>query len=138
MEIERMLRRYGAGAFISGWDQDGRQVIRFTAHNRQVCFVVEMPSKEEFETTDTGRIRRKAPLIDKAWEQACSERWRALALVIKAKLEAVESKISTFEDEFLANTVLPNGATVGQWAQPQLDAAYSSGAMPKLMLTSGK
>ena len=35
------------------------------------------------------------------WEQACRQRWRALALVIKAKLEAIDAEISTFEEEFL-------------------------------------
>jgi len=127
-----MLRRYGAGQFVSGWDHD-RQIVGFTANNRQIRFVLTLPSKQEFSVTPTGRQRRKTPLVDKAWEQAVAERWRALALVIKAKLEAVESKISTFKDEFLANTVLPNGGTVGQWARPQLDAAYAGGEMPRLL-----
>ena len=44
-----------------------------------------------------------------AWEQVCRQRWRALLLIIRAKLEAVASGITTLENEFLANIVLPDG-----------------------------
>lgn len=131
-EIERMLRRYGASQFVSGWDAD-KAVIGFSVKGRQVRFTLTFPKPEEFASTPTGRKRHASHLVEKAWEQNCAEKWRSLALVIKAKLEAVESGIATFEDEFLANTVLPNGGTFGQWAQPQLDAVYASGTMPRLL-----
>ena len=54
-------------------------------------------------------------------------------MVIKAKLEAVESGISIFEEEFLAHLVLPDGKTVGQFMLPQVEAAYETGKMPKLL-----
>ena len=57
----------------------------------------------------------------------------ALALVIKAKLEAVAAQISTVEEEFLAHICLPDGSTVGDWAAPQLAIAYERGSMPALM-----
>jgi hypothetical protein len=37
-----------------------------------------------------------------------TRRWRALLLMIKAKVEAVESGVVTFEDEWLAHFVLPS------------------------------
>jgi hypothetical protein len=43
---------------------------------------------------------------------------------VKAKLEAVESGITSFEDEFLAHVMLPNGGTVSDLLRPQLAAAY--------------
>jgi hypothetical protein len=62
------------------------------------------------------------------------QRWRALALVIKAKLEAVAAGITTVEQEFLAHIVLPDGhTTVGTWMAPQLAAAYDAGTMPALL-----
>lgn len=61
------------------------------------------------------------------------QRWRALALVIKAKLEAVEAGITEFEEEFLAHIVLPNGGTVGQFMLPQVATAYETGQMPPLL-----
>lgn len=57
----------------------------------------------------------------------------ALALVIKAKLEAVESGISIFEDEFMANIVLPDGQSVSEFMRPQIALAYDKGDMPKLL-----
>jgi hypothetical protein len=65
------------------------------------------------------------------------QRWRALALVIKAKLEAVEAGISSVEDEFLSFIMLPNGSTVGEWVQPQIERVYESGSMPALLPGSG-
>jgi hypothetical protein len=53
--------------------------------------------------------------------------------VIKAKLEAVESRIAEFESEFLANIVLPDGQTVGKFMQPQVEKAYKTGKMPLLL-----
>ena len=78
--------------------------------------------------------------INKHWEQAQRSRWRALLLVIKAKLEAIDAGIATFEDEFLAYTMLPGGETVGEWIAPQLDDVYATGVMPgdlRLALPAG-
>lgn len=130
-EIERTLTRFGASGFLYGWEED-RAVIQFRAHDRYVRFVVQLPVLESFELTPT-RQRRSSVAMGKAHEQAVRQRWRALLLVIKAKLEAVESEITSFESEFLAHIVLPDGTTVGAWVQPQVAAAYETGAMPKML-----
>jgi hypothetical protein len=67
------------------------------------------------------------------------QRWRALALVIKAKLEAVEAGITIFEEEFLAHIVLPDGRTAGEYMVPQIEESYRTKQMPPLlpMLESG-
>jgi hypothetical protein len=70
-------------------------------------------------------------------DQATRSAWRALLLVIKAKLEAVETGITTFEDEFLAHLVLPNGQTVGEWAIPMIAEAYENGLRLPPMLPMG-
>lgn len=133
-EIERTLQRYGATSFMRGWDQS-RAVLAFVLEGRQIRFFVPMPDKSTFTLTDTGRTRT-ATAIETAYEQACRQRWRALALVVKAKLEAVDAGISTLEDEFLAHVVLPSGETAGQWLRPQIAAAYTTGNMP-MMLPAG-
>lgn len=124
-EIERTLLRYGATEFVSGWQGD-TAMIGFGMHGRKVRFVVTMPPRnaEEFTITPGGRRRRDPDAAFRAWEQACRQRWRALALVIKAKLEAVESGITSFEAEFLAATVLPGGETVLDATCPQIEQAY--------------
>ncbi|MDG4866573.1 hypothetical protein P8631_00915 [Guyparkeria sp. 1SP6A2] len=136
-EIEATLRRYGADGFMYGWEH-GRAVVAFQMNNRRVRFDLPMPDPSDpaFTETPTGK-ERAAAQAEKAWEQACRQRWRALALVIKAKLEAVESGITEFEDEFLAHIALPSGETVGQWMRPQIAESYRSGGMPALLPRPG-
>lgn len=133
-EIESTLRRYGASQFMYGWDASSA-VIVFQAEGRRVKFVLPMPDPDspEFTLTPGKKLARSAEQALAAWEQACRQRWRALALVIKAKLEAVEAGITVFDDEFLAHMMLPNGSTVGDWARPQLAEVYESGSMPALL-----
>lgn len=131
-EIERTLQRYGADSFMSGWDQE-KAVLAFRLQKRQIRFVIPLPKRDEFLTTPTGKRRTSQDSIASAWEQACRQKWRALALVVKAKLEAVESGITTIEDEFMAHIVLPSGTTVGAWMRPQIEKAYSDGKMPSLL-----
>ena len=89
----------------------------------------------------TGRlIKILVPIERGASDQVRRSKWRALYLIIKAKLEAVEQKVTTVEQEFLAHVVLPDGQTVSQWFEPQLRVAFERGAMPTspLMLEGPK
>lgn len=138
-EIERILEKYGAQGFVSGWS-GGRAVIGFAMHGRQVRFVLPLPDK----TSDKIRMARPSasgggwteasPEVQRSrYEQELRQRWRALALAIKAKLEVVETGITSFEKEFLAHISLPNGESVGDWIAPQLQNAYEKGHMPPLL-----
>lgn len=138
-ELEETLQRYGASAFAN-LIQEGKAAIMFEAQGKRVMFELPLPKIEDFATvTHTSEYRRdivkeRSPdQKHKAWEQACRQRWRALLLVVKAKLEAVETGITTFEDEFLAHIVLPDGKTVGKWMKPQLAEAYARGKMPPML-----
>ena len=131
-EIEQIVERYGAGQFMSGWSAD-QAMIAFSMEGRQVRFVLPMPDKGERRFTHHSKGARTPDAALKQWEQACRQRWRALALVIKAKLEAVESGISIFEDEFMANIVLPGGRTVSEEVRPRIAEAYKSGKMQPLL-----
>ena len=133
-EIEKNLMRYGANKFMYGWDEQ-MATIAFEMSCRQIQFRLPMPNRtsNEFTRTPTGKLRTSQMQIDAAYEQAVRQRWRALALVIKAKLEAVEAGITEFEDEFLAHIVLPDGNTVGRWMAPQVAHAYQTGKMPPLL-----
>lgn len=108
--------------------------IAFKLSDRQIRFRLPLPdpASREFTLTPTGRDR-SASAAEEAYEQAVRQRWRALALVIKAKLEAVEAGISTVENEFLANVALPDGRTVADWLGPQLAVVYAKQSMPALM-----
>lgn len=133
-EIERTLKRYGAAAFMYFEDR-GRAAIVFRARGRHVRFLLPLPGPKssQFLYTAVRHQLRSREAQREAYEQAIRQRWRALALVIKAKLEAVEADISVFEDEFLAAIVLPDGQTVGDFMRPQIESAYQSGRMPPLL-----
>lgn len=117
-----------------GW-QDGAATIGFRMHDRRVQFILPLPDRngDEFRLTPSKKWERSDTEIAKAYEQAVRQKWRALSLVVKAKLEAVESGITTFEEEFLAHIVLPNGQRVGAWMIPQVTEAYELGTMPPLL-----
>lgn len=136
-EIEKVLMRYGADQFISGWDVD-QALIGFRSKGRMVRLFLSLPAKDDkrFKYTPSRKWTLPPERQLAAWEQACRSQWRALALVVKAKLEAVEAGISTFDQEFMANIMLPDGGTVGQWMQPQIERAYKDGKMP-LQLVAG-
>jgi hypothetical protein len=130
-EIERILVRYGADQFVYAYDQE-RAVIAFRANGRQVRFNLSIPKIDDFAEGPGWRSRTELQQKN-AWEQVKRQRWRALALTIKAKLEAVEVGITTFEEEFLAHIMLPGGVTVGAWLGPQIERAYTDGEMPSLL-----
>ena len=134
LEIERTLQRFGADQFLYGWESD-RAMIGFRISGRQVRFILPLPPRtaDEFLYTAVKRERRNAAGQILAWEQGTRQRWRALALIIKAKLEAIEAGIVTVEDEFLAQTLLPSGESVSEWLQPQVTVAYERGDMPTLL-----
>lgn len=133
-EIEKLITRYGASstAFMAA---PGRAMIMFEANERRVVFELPLPllSEKRFQRTPAGRKARDIRGQHDAWEQACRQSWRALALVIKAKLEAVASGITTFEDEFLAHIMMPDGMTVGKHIRPTIAAWYAGGTMRPLL-----
>ena len=84
-EIIATLERYGADAF--GYAQDGnQQVVFFRMEGRRVRLMVDMPNPGEFALTPTG-IRRAGKAHMNAYDRACRQRWPAMPLLVKAKLE---------------------------------------------------
>lgn len=133
-DIEDMVQRYGADQFVSGY-KDNIAVIGFSMLGRQIRFLLPLPDKQakEYWYTPGRGQRRTEDAAHAAWEQACRSRWRALYLIVKAKLEAVDAGISTVEREFLYDIVLPDGRTAGEWMAPQIEEAYQTGRMPAML-----
>jgi hypothetical protein len=134
-EIEKILAKYGAHEFGYVSRNNGAEyAIRFTIKFWSVQITLPMPLKsdEAFTLTPSGRYRYENEAV-KHWEQGCKARWRALVLIIKAKLEAVDAGISTVEREFFVDIVMPNGGTVGEKLLPQIAESYKS-SVPMLTL----
>jgi len=132
-EIERLLQRHKCAKFMAGVDNEAhRATVQFQAHDRIIRFEINLPnpSDPKYKRIKNSYLQRTTAGVLKIVEQEERSRWRALLLVIKAKLEAVESQIATFEEEFMAHIVLPNDQTVGQWVLPEVARIYDSGRMP--------
>lgn len=135
--IEKLLRSNGATAVVVGWQMSSVE-IGFEAHGRRLRFTLAMPTRKDRKITHDARGHRRTQ-VQETRELDAEERrlWRALLLVIRAKLEAVESGIETFDQAFLANIIVPGPdgvTTVGEYVSPALASAYERGArMPSLL-----
>ncbi len=130
-EIERTLSRYGASEFAYGCNSQ-KAMIGFSFEKRAIRMTLKLPERYEFSKTSRGQERCDSA-IEKLWEQACRQRWRALAFIIKAKLVAIDDDIATLDNEFLAYMALPGGSTVGQVLTVELDKIITTGQMPALL-----
>lgn len=132
-ELDALLEKHGATGFAYGRDDTSRSTrVMFRLADRMCRFEVKKPEVADFMQTNTYRRRT----LEAATQLADAEerrRWRALLLVVKALLVGVTDGVISLSDAFLSFTVLPNGATVGEWAAPQLDTAYATATMPALM-----
>lgn len=126
-EIRRVLDKHKATGFAFG-EQRGMHVVMFEMVNRRIKIMLPVPIISELKPGqkyvkwNEGEVARET-----------RRRWRCLLITIKAKLECVETGISTLEQEFLAHIVLANGQTMGQVAIPQIDRSYTENKMPPLL-----
>ena len=126
-DIEELLGKHGATSFAYATEGD-LSLVAFSMSGRRVQITLMMLSIDDYART-AHKARQTAATQRSAWEQACRQRWRALLLIIRAELEAVESRTTTLESEFLADIVLPDGGTVGRWLAPQVEEAYATNTM---------
>jgi hypothetical protein len=111
-QIEELLRGRKVEGYHTGWDQS-RDVIEFLWRGKQIRFVLKRPTSTLYNESKRQR----------AIEQADRQRWRALYLVVRAKIEAVEAGLAIFEEEFLAFIVVPGrNETLGEILVPRLKA----------------
>lgn len=123
-EIERVLVRYGASGFGYQWDRRLVPVVPTPMNGPKVR--EQEVASIMFQVKDR-RVRLDIPMPSD--DREVRQRWRAVLLVIKAKLEAVASGISTLEAEFLANIVTGDGMTIGDKLLPRLTEAVQAGRL---------
>ncbi len=118
-EIERLLRRTGASQIYAGTDTDKKRIVLgFKHEGRHVK--IQVSTDRPTRRCDEEQIEREA--------------WRCLLLLLKAKLEMIAMGATSFEQEFLANILLPDGSTVGDEVLPRVAEAYETGTMPAGLL----
>jgi hypothetical protein len=146
-EIEDLLRKYKATGFVSGWQDTpaGRKaILGFELQGRSYRIPIPVP-----QPGDVARRSDGQRLPQEHREAALGKRerqvWREMLLLLKAVLVAVERGIIKPQEALLTWEVMPNGMTVGDWAEPQMEQVYRTGGMPELLpgvdvkaLSSGK
>lgn len=128
-QIKAMLRKAGAVAFAT-MEEDTSGAIAFRLHDLNVRMTIPMPDRwhRRFTHTPDRGLERSDEAAEQLWAQACKERWRALHLCVKAKLEAIDAGVETFEDAFLAHVQTETGETIGERIKPQLTAIVAGNA----------
>jgi hypothetical protein len=140
MELDQLLQKSGAAQRgFADDDSRGLAVIWFTLKERQYRLEVPLPKMTDdavkYVWRRGSKYLRGADQARAAHEQLCRTRWRAIVLLIKAKLEAIEIGLSTPEREFLADLLLPDGRRLHQALTPQIAETYATGAPPPLLGT---
>jgi hypothetical protein len=121
-EIERTLNRFGATRFTYGSLERGA-AIGFHFKDKRIKLTLPLPDRSDWQFwyTPARHSQRSQEQAYREWEQACRQRWRALLLAIKARLECVETGIETFEMAFMPYLVLPDDKTVAEHVLPALE-----------------
>lgn len=142
-EIRKLLAEHGANRLAVMTDLEQRRVeIAFQVDRLAFRMAVPMPdpSDRAFNYTNhrTPRELTKQER-DRKLSQAERERWRAVLLLVKAKLQAIQLGVSTWEEEFLPYLVIDRrGQTLGQKVLPNLQAVLETGDLPTLPLLSNE
>lgn len=134
-EIIGLVKKAGAER-VAQYDELDRFTVAFDLAGRHVRFRVALPQIDDVpEVRGDGRRRTAAEIIAKR-DALQRQRARALLLVIKAKLESVESEVETFEEAFLANIMMADGATVYERVAAPIALEYADSG-PQTLLLSG-
>lgn len=121
-EIEKLVTRFGATRFMIATDSVGHTAaVQFFAKERMIRLTLSLGQK--------GPSGTPVPVTD----AEARRRWRSLALLLKAKLVAVDDGLVEFEQEFLPNIVMADGVTVYERTRDGLRLEYQSGK-PTLFL----
>lgn len=109
-EIEALCLKHGARAYAT-MNEEKSSAIAFEVRGLRLVFRLPLPN----------------PLDG----QDCRSRWRGLLLCLKAKFEAIERGVETFEEAFLSHVMAEDGRTVGDHAIPCLKQIVA-GSVPLL------
>ena len=134
-EIVTLVKRAGAKR-IAQVDEPDQFTVNFELADRLIRFRVALPALADMPKVDGRGSTLSAGQRLAKREQAHRQRARALLLVIKAKLESVESGVETFEQAFLPNVVMANGQTVYERIAAPIAQEYETGA-PSVLLLGG-
>lgn len=125
-EIITLIKRAGAQQ-IGQFEAKDQFAIQFVLDGRLIRFRLPLPALDDMPTRSGNNAALNVNQRKEKLAQAHRQKGRALLLVIKAKLESVESGIETLEQAFLAHVVMASGETVYERIAEPLAVEYRTG-----------
>lgn len=132
-ETLTLLRKAGV-THLAQRERPGFLSVEFMLADRLIRLELPVPALEDMPELGSRRQRLTEAQRRGAHEQRVRQRGRALMLVVKAKLESIESGIETVEQAFLANIVLADNTLLHQRVRPAIAQQYETGQMSPLLL----
>lgn len=126
-EIIGLVKRAGAQQ-LAQYESAHDFAVQFVLSDRLIRFRLPLPDIAEMPLRNGNNVALSAAQRKDRLDQRIRQRGRALLLVIKAKLESVESGIETLEQAFLAHVVMSDGLTVYERIGESLALEYQTGA----------
>jgi hypothetical protein len=128
--LDQLLAKHGAkNRGIMSDDSSGTAVAAFFLEGRAIRLSVSFRRPAEVlrdaEREPPRGWRQRTALQRQKWAETESaqeerQRWRALLLITRAKLEMIADGMSTVDREFLASIMLSDGRTVEERLVPDL------------------
>lgn len=115
IQIQQLLKSHKASD-VGSMERSDEAIIGFSYDHRAYRISMRYPALQTF--SRSGRTTRTPAQMRSARDQEIRRLWRALLLVIKAKIEIVESGITSFEEEFMPYILTADGRTLGEWIKP--------------------
>lgn len=132
-QIRKLLIVAGATHYAFGESPDHGSV-QFALNGLHYRFDVKRPTWADlYDRYRDPRRVDQTRAVDDEWRR----RWRARLLWLKAMIEFAEVEPDQFAEAMLGSLLLPDGQRLAAWSVPQIEAAYSGGAMPPLLLGTG-
>ena len=139
-EIDHVLTKNGASSVGILNDSDKAvAVVAFTIRGAKFRLEIPLPSmaevdkaaksKQWFSWDETKRLAWKRVEL----AQRERERWRAVLLLIKSKLEIVRIGLSSVEREFMADLVLPSGQRAEAFFAEAIRRGLEGGDVPPML-----
>lgn len=123
-ELMALLGKHGVTDLATSHSLAKGSAIRFRIGDRWFELAIPRPAWAEI----AKEYERTVGTMDDNIEQEYRRRWRAHLMLLKMKLEFIESGESTVESEFLSSLLLANGQTLG--------AVVRSNGIPLLTATT--
>lgn len=145
-EIRKLLHKHGASQFrfSEGTDDELRwwAGVEFIHHDHLVRIAAPLKdlegraSRELDAKVRRARTKTREDFLAEHYEQEAKRIWRVIYWSLKARMEAVDEGLETFEQAFLAHMVDPGtGKTIWDVIRPHVESGrmhVGAGGLPEL------